>query len=269
MSKAWALRPLPWAAISAGSTAAGYDAAYMGNDHAGVVWRSAGGAGSVTITVDAGSAQAIDSALFFGCTGADGAWTLTVESADNSGFSVNQATLANAIPFLAGATMPTHGRGVGYWAADTTITARRWWRFTIGNLSSAQVTVARLAIGTRIQLERNFAFGGAWGVKDLGSVDRSAHGVLIRRRAAKLRVLGLTFPAVTKDEAETAIQPLLEHVAGQEAVVIITDPDADALRQARCWIGFLTGELGTIWRTASGWEWRANLTDLIPIPKSG
>ncbi len=267
MVNAWGMLPLV-AAMTASNTAAGYDAAYMMNDHAGVVWKSGTGLSSVSFVADLGAAQVLDAALFFGCTGASTGWTLTVESADNAAFSVNQATLASGIPFLAGSIFPTHGRGVGYWQAGTTPTARRYWRFTIGNLSGAEVTVARLAIGRRMTLERNFAFGGAWGVRDLGSVNWSAQAVLLRRRAAKLRTLGLTFPSVTEDEVAQKVQPLIEIAAGQEPIVIVTNPIADAQRQVRCWIGILTGELGTIWRTAAGWEWRANLIDIIPIPKS-
>lgn len=268
MSRAWAMLPLI-AAVTASSTAAGYDPAYMMNDHAGVVWKSETGLSSVSFVADMGVAQILDAALFFGCTGADPGWNLTVESADDAAFTSNQATLASGIPFLAGDAFPTHGRGVGFWQAAVPPTARRYWRFTIGSLGGGAVTVARLAFGQRITLERNFAFGGAWGVRDLGSVNWSAAGVLLRRRAAKLRTLGLTFPAVTKDEVEQKVQPLVELAAGQEPIVIVTDPSTDTMRQRRCWIGTLTGELGTIWRAAQGWEWRANLIDIIPIPKSG
>ncbi|RYD54647.1 MAG: hypothetical protein EOP60_07165 [Sphingomonadales bacterium] len=267
MANAWAMRPLPFS-VEASSTAAGYSAAYMANDHAGVVWKSASALSSVSFIVDLGSAQMIDAALFFGCTGANWSWILTVESASNAAFSSNLVTHASGIPFLAGVALPSHGRGVGYWAADATPTPRRYWRFTIGALGGAPVTIARIAIGARLTLERNFAFGGAWGVRDLGTVNFSADGVRIRRRAAKLRTMGLTFPAVTKDEAEEKVQPLLELVAGQEPIVIVTDPSASNLRQQRCWFGHLTGDLGMIWRAALSWEWRANLIDLIPIPKS-
>lgn len=268
MANAWALRPLPLPSITASSTAAGHLASHVANDFAGVVWKSAGGASSVTLTLDMGAATAIDAALFFGCTGAAEGWTLTVQSADDSGFGTNLTTHASAVPFLAGAAFPTHGRGVGYWTAASVPTARRYWRFTIGSLANAQVTIARLAIGRRLTLERNFAFGGGWGVRDLGKVDFSRMGVRVRQRGAKLRTLGLSFPNVYKDEVEEKVQPLVEQVAGQEPIVLVTDPEDHAQRQRRCWFGHLTGELGTVWRTAAGWEWRANLIDLIPVPPS-
>ncbi|MCP3732005.1 hypothetical protein M9978_16390 [Sphingomonas sp. MG17] len=264
---AWAMLPLRPASISASSSASGHTADLMLNDYAGIVWKSAGGAASVIIAVDLGAEKSVDAALFFGCTGASLDWTLKVESATNASFTTGVTTLADGIPFLAGERFPTHGRGVGFWQSEAAVTARRYWRFTIASLSSAQVSVARLALGARLQLGRNFAFGGGQGVRDLGSADFSAQGVLVRRRAARLRTLGVTFPSVYRDEVEQKVQPLIEMAAGQEPVVIVTDPEEGPERQRNCWFGLLFGELGTVRRNAAGWEWRVGLVDLVPIPK--
>jgi hypothetical protein len=270
MSNAWAMRPLVPASVSASSTAAGYAASNVLNDHAGVVWKSAGGSDNVSITVDLGSIQSVSSALFFGCTGAQTTWLLQIEGADNSAFTSNYYiyTSNDPILFLAGSEMPAHGRGVGFWNRLAGGVSRRYWRFTISGLGTAQVTIARLALGLRMALNRNFGFGGAYGVRDLGRVDFSAAGVLLRRRAAKLRTMGISFPSVHKDEVEEKVQPLIELAAGQEAIVIVTDPEAHAQRQKRCWLGVMVGEMGTIWPAAHRWEWRVNLVDLIPIPKA-
>lgn len=265
MGKAFAFRALPVASVSASSTAAGYDAANVANDHAGVVWKSAPEVQSF-LTADMGTSVALDSVLLFGCTGAKAAWLLTIQSADDSGFTSGVVTNALNVPFLAGAAFPSHGRGVGYWSADSAPAAKRYWRFIINKPGGEAATIARLAVGTRLTLERNFEFGAGFGVRDLGKVDFSARGVRLRRRAPKLRTLGLSFPSVTKDEAEQKVQPLVELAAGQEPVVIVTDPSASDHRQQRCWIGHLTGDLGTVWRTAAAWQWKANLIDLIPVP---
>jgi hypothetical protein len=264
------MRVLVPAAITASDTAAGYAASNMGNDHAGVVWMSPSGLGGVTIFVDfgAGNAQAPDAALFFGCTGASTSWIMTIQSADDAAFSVNAANVASNVPFLAGATFPAHGRGVGYWEASGVVTARRYWKFVIQSLGSLPVTIARLALGNRILLERNFSFGAGFGVRDLGRVDWTRAGVRLRTRGAKLRTVGLTFSNVRKDEVETKVQPLIEIAAGQEPIVLVTDPAASAQRQTRCFIGHMIGELGTIWASPAGWEWKAQLVDLIPVPKA-
>ena len=44
MSNSIVVKPLPFASVSASSTAAGYDPANIGNDYMGVVWKSATGA---------------------------------------------------------------------------------------------------------------------------------------------------------------------------------------------------------------------------------
>jgi hypothetical protein len=235
----------------------------------GVVWKTAAGPTTISLDIDLGSAQEVDAALLFGCTGATAAWTLRVRGADDAGFTTNVYVSA-VVPFLAGSEMPTHGRGVGWWTKDDGAISRRYWRFTIaGVLASEQVTVGRVAIGKRNILERNFAFGGGWGIRDLGRVEWSPYGVMLRRRAARLRALGITFPNVRKDEVEQKVQPLIEMNAGQEPIVLVTDPAPDPQRQKRSWFGPIVGELGTVWRAATGWEWRVNLVDLVPIPKAG
>ncbi len=270
MSNAVAWRPLN-GTMTASATAAGYDPSYVLNDFSGIVWNSGAGAATRTLTIDLGAGYASlpipDAAMFLGCTGATTAWTLTVEAANSADF-LTALWSGGTAQFLAGATMPTHGRGVGLWIAPTAPPARRYWRFTFGSLSSAAVTVARLLLGTRLVLARNFQFGAAFGVRDLGSVEFSAAGVLLRRRAAKQRTLGFTFPNVQKDEVEALVQPLIELCAGQEVIALVTDPAAHANRQIRCWGGWMTGDMGTIWRAAHAWVWGVKLIDMIQIPKA-
>jgi hypothetical protein len=261
------MRPVkPAGLASAVAAAAGYPLLNMLNDHMGIVFRSSGGQANDSLTVDLGaSPPAVGAALFFGCTGAKAGWTLSVSAADDIDQTVNVLVFPTGA-FLAGATFPTHGRGVGYWESAAADVTRRYWRFTFGGLGGDAVTIARLAMGPRLRLDRNFGFGGAFGVRDFGRFDLSPNAAMLRRRAPKLRVLSITFPSVTKDEAEEKVQPLLELAAGQELIVIVTDPEAHAQRQRRCWIGPLIGELGTVWATPRRWEWRAGLLDMVPIP---
>jgi hypothetical protein len=266
MANAWAMRPLAPAAVTAVS-GDGSDPMNVANDYLGVVWRSISTASTKSLTVDLGASPSpVDAALFFGCTSVPAATLITVEAADNSGFTVNYFT-SGPLTFIAGATFPVHGRGVGYWESTGAVLTRRYWKFTFDNGGVAVMTVGRLALGQKLQLARNFGFGGAWGVRDLGNVDFSPAGALLRRQAAKLRTIGLTFSSVYKDEVETKVQPLLQLVAGQHPIALVTDSAVSSLRQTRCWIGPLIGELGTVWRNAAACEWRANLVDLVPIPK--
>jgi hypothetical protein len=259
--------PLPMPSITAAATAAGYDAVNMANDFAGVVWKSTTTAGSHVISIDLGSAQTLDAILCFGCAGATTASTIIVQGASDAGMTTGFWTSGANVPFLAGATFPSHGRGVGYWEATTPPPTRRYWKLYI-DTQGAALTIARIAMGKRLILGRNFGFGAGFGVRDLGTVDWSKAGVRLRRRAAKLRTVSVTFPAVTQDEAEEKVQPLIELVAGQEPIVLVTNPEADALRQTRCYIGHLVGELGTVWARAGRFEWKASLVDLFPVPKA-
>ena len=265
MSNAVIVKPLTMAAVSASSSAAGYSPAFVGNDHMGVVWKSATGAATRSITVDMGGDVTIDTALLLGCTGAGAGWTLQVEAATAAQGATFPAGswIGASLPFLAGATMPVSGRGRALWLAPASPPpAARWWRFTIGGLGSAAATVGRLVLGRRIALQRNFVFGAAFGVRDLSQVDFSARGVLLRRRGVKLRSIALTFGSVYRDEVEAIVHPLIEEVGNSEPVALILDPDADAQRQNRIWFGPLVGDLGTIWSRPGGFEWRASLVAL-------
>ena len=265
MSNSIVVKPLPFASVAASSTAAGYDPAYVGNDYLGVVWKSATGAASRTITVDMGANVTIDTAVLLGCTGADANWTLKVEAATSAQGPAFPAGswVGETLPFLAGSAMPVSGRGRALWLAPAAPPpASRYWRFTIGGLGTSAATIGRLVLGRRIQLDRNVVYGAAFGVRDLGSLDFSRRGVLLRQRGAKLRTINVTYPAATRAEVESYIHPLLEELGNTDPLAFILDPDADAQRQNRVWYGVMIGDLGTVWQNPTGFEWRANIVDL-------
>lgn len=266
MSNAFFLKPLALAAVTASATDAGYDPAYVANDHMGVVWKSPTGAASRQITIDLGADTAFDTIALFGLTGAQAGWTLQVEAATAAqgiGFPGGSWS-GSAATLLAGTVMPTSGRGKALWMAPAVSPppASRYIRLTFASLSNAAVTVARVVIGARLTLERNFKFGAAFGVRDLGNVDFSARGVMLRRRGAKLRTVGVSFPHVTRDEFEAKVQPVTEQLGNTEPVVLVTDPDANAQRQQRMYFGPIIGDLGAVWARPKGFEVRANLVAL-------
>lgn len=263
MSNAVIVKPLSFAAVSASSTAAGHDPAYIGNDHMGVVWKSGAGAASQTLIIDLGADMTADALLLIGCTGSAVGWTMRVQAATaaQGGGFVTAVHDSGDQPFLAGAVMPTSQRGRAMWLLPAAINAR-YWRVTIGGLANGAAVVARAIVGRKIQLQRNFVFGGAFGVKDLSNVDFSVRGVLLRRRGVKLRTVGITFANVYRDEVEKHVHPLIEEIGISEPIALILDPDPDEQRQNRIWFGPLVGDLGTVWAKPGGFEWRASLVGL-------
>lgn len=256
---AWIVSPRALGAIAASSTAPGYAAANIANDYAGVVWKSATGSATQTITLDLGANASIDTILPFGCEAADLATTINVDAATQAqGPGFGAGSFAGAVlPFLAGTTMPTIGRPIGWWQAPAAggPPASRYWRITIGGLGGKAISVARLVIGKRLVLSRNFGFPVARGVRDFGSLDFSDRGVLMRRRGVKMRTLGLSFANVERWEAEDAVHPLLEERGLTEMIALVTDPAEHALRQQRCFYGPMLGDLGTVQRRANAWAW--------------
>jgi hypothetical protein len=266
VSNAIIVEPLAMPVVTASATAAGYDPSYVDGIMMGVVWKSPTGAATRTLTVDLGADKPFDTIALFGLTGAQPGWTLKVDaatSAQGSSFPGGSWS-GTAATLLAGTEMPTSGRGKSLWLAPDVSPppASRYIRLTFGSLSNAAVTVARVAIGKRIQLDHNFVFGAAFGVRDLGSFDFSARAVPLRRRGEKLRSTGLSFPHTHRSEVEAAVNPLIERIGNTEAIVVVTDPDAHAQRQNRMYFGPLVGDLGVVWSRADGFEARVNIVGL-------
>jgi hypothetical protein len=266
---AWMLKALIPAGVSATSTSVG-DPAYVFNDYAGVVWQARVGDAPV-LTIDLGADMPVDTIMLFGLR-AFAAATAKVQislatAAQGSGFGTGQFWTSAQQSLVAGSVMPTSGKGVMLWVAPDVAAppaSVRYVRLSFLDLGPAgTVQVARAVVGQRIQLSRNFGYGAAFGLRDLGSVDFSRRGVLLRTRGAKLRTLGLSFSNIAKDEVEATTRPLMEQLGNTETVALVTDPAADAQRQNRCYFGFLVGDLSHTWRNAAAFEAKINLVSIF------
>jgi hypothetical protein len=265
MANAWFFAPLPIVAAAASSMSAGHLPLYVGNDHAGIVWESNAEA-SPWVRVDLGADTSIDTIALFGLAGFTAGNTLTIQTAtaaQGSGFGAGAFTAFTAAPtpVLAGSVMPEGGKGIGLFSIEAPVTAR-YVKILFSGLSAA-VQLARCAIGARLPLERNFGFGGNFGVRDLGSVDFSARGVLLRRFGTIMRTVALTFSNIHKDEVQAYTKPLLKRLGNTRTVALIVDPSADAYRQDTCYFGFLVGDLGHVQRNAVGWEAKFNVVSIF------
>jgi len=261
MANALLLEPLRPTAIVADSVAMGHSALFTDRDEMGLVWRTEPGADSHWLRMDFGADVAIDTMILLGLAGASPDWAVTIELATQAqGPFLASWWTSEAAPLLAGAELPTSGLGKGLWRApDAAPAAARYLRLTVSGLGTAALEVARVVVSKAIQLDRNFRYGAALGVRPLGSLDWSARGVMLRRRGKKLRGVGISFPHVRRDEVEAKVQPLLERLGNDEPLAIVIDPEPDAQRQNRIWFGFLTGDLGTTWARPGGFQADFNL----------
>lgn len=265
MANAWIFAPLAIVAGGASNTAAGRNPLNVGNDYAGIVWESNGEV-APWILLDLGADTSFDTVALYGLAGFTTAHTLTIQTATSAqgfGFGAGAFTAFTPAPapVLAGSVMPKSGKGIGLFSSDAPAVARYVKILFTGLLNSIQI--ARCAIGTRLPLERNYGFGGNFGVRDLGSVDFSARGVLLRRRGKKMRTVALTFSNIHRDEVEAYTKPLIEQLGNTETVALITNPTAHANRQDRCYFGFLVGDLGHVQRNAVGWEAKFNVASIF------
>lgn len=265
MAKAWIIQPLPIAAAAANRTVLG-SPLNVANDYAGLIWQTAVLEQYEEITIDLGSNRIVDTALLLGI-GTSSTPSMEVAAAKDGDANFAGPLYTSAIQYvLAGTSMPVSGKGVGIWDSGTTPPgAYRYWRFRFFAFAAAYelFAIARIVLGKRIRLERNFSFGGSFGVRDLGNLDFSARGVLLRRRAKKLRTVALTFSNVRKDEVEATTKPLLEQIGNTEMIALVTDPTPGAQLMNRCYYGPLVGDLGHTWRNAAAWEAKINLVSIF------
>lgn len=268
MANAEFLQPLslPAITVSALGTAAGFSPDFVGNDHAGVVWRSAGGVATGYLQLDFGVDVDINRLMLFGLAGFPANATIKIYSSTAAQGATYAGWVSSALPLYAGTNRLRNGKGVSYIQMTEAggPPPSRYWRIEFAALANAVVEIGRLVIGRSYAPARNFAFGGAFGIRDFSKVDFSARGALLRtKRGRKLRTVGISFPMAYRDEVEANVQPLLEAVGLDGPIALITDPDPNAMRERRCYFGLLQGDLGSVWRNAKAWEWRADMVSLF------
>ncbi len=267
MANAFLMSPLRWVSITADSRAVGFTEANLMPwpvPRMGRVWRSDTGAPTRGIVIDLGSDQAVDTIALFGVGNANAApssaWTWSVALATAAQGPFSGAFWQGAIvPLLAGSAQPVSGRGKALWMAPAGAPAvARYIAINFIDLAGAAIQIAMIAVGKRFQPERNYSYGAAFGVRDLGQVDYSPRGVVLRRPGVKLRGMGLTFSSVRRDELEDTLQRLFEQVGNTDPVVLVTDSDPHPHRQNRMGIGHLTGNLGSIHRQPGAFQAEVN-----------
>lgn len=271
MSNALLMRPLVPVSYSAHGSDAGYAPENVGSDYMGVVWQGSS-ASTNWLMLDMGADVSADFMALMNVAGVMGGniEIRAATAAQGSAMSGGVGTGANqyqsaSIATNAGSKALANGRRAAIWLADagTFTGAYRYWRVSVTAGGGFNWQIGRIALGQKIQLERNFSFGGAFGVRDFSTVDFSSRGALLRRSAPKLRTIGISFPHVYRDEVEAKIQPLIELAGNDQCLTLLTDPEPHANIECRLYHGPLAGDLGTVWRNAKAWEWRCDMVSLF------
>lgn len=268
MANAWIIEPIaPTRMVFdyGGAPVAG-TGANLFNDYAGVVWRRettspAQPTPDAGTLFDVGRDMAVDTMLVFGLEGVADDTAIQLYGWTDAEGQVGNPSVAFGDVVGPGAPS-TSGKRSALIRTDVPIVAR-YFQFSIYPKGPGTVGAARLVIGRRIELERNFSFGAGFGVKDLGSLEFSRRGVLLRNRGAKLRTTALTFSSVRRDEVEQLTKPLLERIGNTECVALVTDPAPDVQRPSRCYFGPLVGDLSQTWRRADAWEAKINMVSIF------
>lgn len=260
MANAWIIRPLAMSAFVASATDSGFAVSNLGNDYAGLVWRTSVN-GYRAFDVDLGSDMSVDTVMLFGITNGATGTSVNIYYKTSAGSSWILA-LGGAPLFAGSAPLPAGRTGTGLYDLGAPVTGR-YVRVELPSAFDGLIQASRVVVGKRIQPERNFSFGAEFGVRDLGSLDFSRRGVLIRTRGKKLRTVGLAFSNINKDEVEASTRPLIEQIGNTEMIAVVTDPEVNAQRQNRCYFGPLVGDLAHVQRNARAWEAKVNLVSIF------
>ena len=227
------------------------------NDFMGMVTRADVADTTIQIGADFGAPVLLDSFAALNVVGL----SVTLFASTASDFAT---TPFSADLTAANTDTPTaQGRRHALWAVDSLVGPYRYWMFRLQGSPGVKAEVARLLFGQKLQPGRNFSFGAARGVNDLGSTDFAPRGAFLRRKAAKRRHLGLSWGYLTEIEAEQAALPLLEAVGNTEPLLAVLDPAADAERSRRLYYGPLQGNLALNWRGRDRWEKRIQMVSLV------
>ena len=268
MANALLFRPRSWASVTAGSTASGFSAGnlfHLPVPRMGRVWRSAGNA-TESLIIDLGANQLVDTIALFGIGAGNSApglgWQYQINlatQAQGGGFGAGAFWSSGWLPFVQGAVLPVSGRAKQLWLAPAGApTAARYVRLLFQNLGTSPLQIALVTIGQRFQPVRNYSYGAAFGVRDLGQTEFSPRGLPMPRPGTKLRGMGLTFSSLRREEVEDTLQRLLETVGNTEPVVLVSDPDPHPQIMNRMGIGYLTGNLGSIHRAPGAFQSEIN-----------
>lgn len=261
MANGFLLRSLPFDAAALTSLQAGAPAENVQNDFMGMVARAASPGIAIGIRADLGAnPPPIDTFAALGLIGAADTTGAILQGGSDPTFASWSVEVTMTPAATERATAAGRHHGLHLFATPQTW---RYWYLRITTSVSLQLEIARLLLGTRVQPGRNFSFGVARGVRDLGEVSFSSRGAVLRRSGRRLRTLDLSWDFLTKAEAEGASLPLLESVGGTGFVLACLDPAADPERSRRLYYGPLAGNSAVTWRAADLWQKRLQMQSVI------
>lgn len=276
MANALLLAPLPIATITADSSLnASFAPEYLMNEYMGVRWASANLANS-WLQVDLGTSPAVDTISFLATSQLGTAETVRIRAAATAANTTTSARLIDITQPIAGLYDFARVSPNNSYPNDSTfnlnlnslhlipLTTARFWRFDFATPTFIRFAAGRLVMGRRINLARNFTYGGLGrGVRDMASVEYTRGGGVLTTPGVKLRTLDMQWQSLSLAETESAILPLIEAAGGSGRLMICVDPDVNLYRSTRIYYGTLQAEQSVAIRAYDAYVWRAQLTSVV------
>lgn len=235
--KPFFVRPLSLGTIATNDAVAGYPVTHLDRREAmGLVWRAAAGTGAWA-RGQLAAGQSID---FISMVAANAQVGTTIRVRLGTSQAQVDGTApydSGALTFISPATTRESGLYNSHLELGSAVTAS-WWRIDIGGHSGA-FEAGGLVLGKKITPTRYYNSDFEYGVEDLGSADLTRFGVMDEEPGVILRTIGFTLAWQTEAEWETSFRPMQEALGKRGILFCCFDPDANAYRQARTYMGLL------------------------------
>lgn len=205
------VHPLPFAVRGGAATSAGVGAANLLSPAPKEPWTAT--AAGPFISIDLGAIQLVDT-FFVGFTTAPAGLPLTIAVGDAQPVAVGQSTFAASYrrnPLRHAVVM-----------LDAPI-ATRYIRFTVGDASTAAMTIGALAAGLSIRPSVGHEWGAGRPIADTARVERLADGSFGIQPGATAGGWQWTLPALTDDERDRLYALALD--AGTSTTVLVVEND--------------------------------------------
>ena len=220
-----------------GNEADGTPASMLGRaDAIGLVWRSAGAANLwVRGRFEGSAVRAINFCSVILANALPGT-TIRLR------LGTSQAQVDGSAPYDSGALAfisPSITREDGLYHSHLEIGAEQsasWWRIDIGG-HTGDFQASTLVLGRRIASAKFQDFDYQFGVEDTGKAEINRFAVMDRQEGVVLRTLDMTLNWISETEFETDFRPMMETVGTSRPAYLCFDPEANAYRQQRSYLG--------------------------------
>ncbi len=144
---------------------------------------------------------------------------------------------SGTLPFISPSVTRESGRYHSHLELPSIVNAR-WWRIDIAG-HTGDFEAATIVFGQKIVPNRYYDTGFEFGIDDLTNIDWSATGIVTEEPGFIQRTLAFRLGWLNAAEYQASFRPLIERTGKSGIVYCCFDPEANAARQDKTYLGWL------------------------------